>query len=56
MRAEASEGAARSETGGETTVVDWPEPTPDQIAMIARVLAPLVHEARAERAERRAAA
>ncbi|MFD8546822.1 hypothetical protein [Streptomyces sp. NPDC059649] len=35
---------------------DWPEPTDEQIALIRRIVAPLVHQARAERAEQQSAA
>ncbi|WP_432111747.1 hypothetical protein [Streptomyces sp. YPW6] len=35
---------------------DWPEPTEEQVALVRRVLAPLVHQARAERAEQQSAA
>ncbi|WP_436944392.1 hypothetical protein [Streptomyces sp. SudanB25_2051] len=35
---------------------DWPEPTDEQVELVRRVLAPLVHQVRAERAEQQSAA
>ncbi|HZF90412.1 hypothetical protein [Streptomyces sp.] len=35
---------------------DWPEPTDEQIELVRRVLAPLIHQARADRAEQPSAA
>ncbi|MFE3769955.1 hypothetical protein [Streptomyces sp. NPDC059122] len=56
MSAEARvENQIRPTVSDETTC-EWPEPTPDQIKVISRVLAPLIRQVRAERAERRAAA
>lgn len=34
----------------------WPEPTPEQLDLVRRVLAPHIHRARAERAEQQFAA
>ncbi|MFJ4583747.1 hypothetical protein [Streptomyces echinatus] len=34
----------------------WPEPTPEQVDLVRRVLAPYVHRARAEHAEQPSAA
>ncbi|MEU7639853.1 hypothetical protein AB0C11_27810 [Streptomyces sp. NPDC039016] len=56
MSAEAwAENQIEPTASGETTC-EWPEPAPDQIKVISRVLAPLIRQVRAERAERRAAA
>jgi hypothetical protein len=35
---------------------DWPEPTPEQLDLVRRVLAPHIHRACAERAEQQSAA
>ncbi|MEU5130003.1 hypothetical protein [Streptomyces mobaraensis] len=35
---------------------DWPDPTDEQIELVRRVLAPLIHQARADRAEQPSAA
>lgn len=34
----------------------WPDPTDEQLAVIRRILAPRIHEARAERAAEQSAA
>ncbi|WP_167828713.1 hypothetical protein [Streptomyces sp. MZ04] len=35
---------------------EWPEPTPEQLDLVRRVLAPHIHRARVEHAERQSAA
>ncbi|WP_405659782.1 hypothetical protein [Streptomyces sp. RK9] len=35
---------------------EWPEPTPEQLDLVRRVLAPHIHRARAEQAEQPKAA
>ncbi|QKW51704.1 hypothetical protein [Streptomyces buecherae] len=35
---------------------DWPEPTEEQVALIRRILAPRIRQARVERTEQQSAA
>ncbi|MEJ8652767.1 hypothetical protein WKI65_33065 [Streptomyces sp. MS1.AVA.3] len=51
-----TDGQDEPTAGDDATGCEWPEPTPDQIKVVSRVLAPLIRQVRAERAERRAAA
>lgn len=40
---------------GDGNVTAWPQPTDDQIALVARILTPRIHRARAEFAQQSAA-
>jgi hypothetical protein len=44
-----------TETATRAPAREWPTPTPEQIALVARVLAPHIHKSRAQRVERSAA-